>query len=404
MVAKEKVSLIQCENYDEDIVLEKVRESLNLLGGIQKIVKPGNRVLLKVNLVQPFPPEKAVTTHPSIVRAIISLIKEARGIPVIGESSGPPGVTKAAFRKTGMKEIAERTNTEILNFEGTGTDVIRIPKGKILKRILPTNTLSKFDLIFSLPKLKAHELLMYTGAVKNFLGIIPGGGKAKLHSIAKTPDTLAHALLDIYQWVKPHFALMDAIIGMEGAGASTGTPVSIGYILAGFDCVAVDTIASALVGYNPEEILTIKYAVERKIGVGRLKQIQVLGTQLQETSVNFEKTQMNGFLNFMSGLLESNRVISKIIKRLNLENRLSNIVIPIILNDKCKKCGICARSCPMHVISQDKKKNYIIDRDSCIKCYCCHELCPNKAVKLNITTWGKLVYRFQGYEIPNNFL
>src|SRR5512136_114106 len=99
---KSSVSIVRCENYDEQKVLIALRESINLIGGIQTFVKKGSRVLLKPNLLYGKSPEKAVTTHPSILKGTIQLVREAGGIPFIGDSPAVGSLTRAA-EKSGIK-------------------------------------------------------------------------------------------------------------------------------------------------------------------------------------------------------------------------------------------------------------------------------------------------------------
>jgi len=74
-----KVSIVKCENYEGDNVKNAIKKSLDLIGGLPKFVKPGNTVLLKVNAIIGFPPERAATTHPAVVRAMVELVREAGG-------------------------------------------------------------------------------------------------------------------------------------------------------------------------------------------------------------------------------------------------------------------------------------------------------------------------------------
>src|SRR4051794_875504 len=99
---KATVSLVRCTEYDSALVMESVRRAVDLIGGIRNFVKPGERILLKPNLLGAREPERAVTTHPEIVRAMIRLVREAGATPVVGDSPG--GAVKGVDRvweKTG---------------------------------------------------------------------------------------------------------------------------------------------------------------------------------------------------------------------------------------------------------------------------------------------------------------
>src|SRR5512136_3255306 len=112
---KSSASIVRCENYDEQKVLIALRESVNLIGGIQTFIKQGSRVLLKPNLLFGKSPEKAVTTHPSILRGMIQIVREAGGIPSIGDSPSVGSLMKTA-EKAGIKAVADEMKCPLVEF------------------------------------------------------------------------------------------------------------------------------------------------------------------------------------------------------------------------------------------------------------------------------------------------
>ena len=134
-----KVVLKYCPEYTADVEL-RLREGLVELGGMSTFVKPGQKVLLKVNLLMKKRPEEAVTTHPSVVEAMVRLVQEAGGIPIIGDSPGGPYTVnslQAIYTRSGLREVAERTGA-ILN-EDVGQTTIHNPEGKLAKSLTITN-------------------------------------------------------------------------------------------------------------------------------------------------------------------------------------------------------------------------------------------------------------------------
>ena len=125
-------------------------------------------------------PEKAVTTHPQFIRAVIRVLKarDASRI-VVGDSPGV-GSADAAGKKSGIKEAVESEGAEWTVFR----DEIRVacPDGKKQKQFFLAAISQEVDLIISLPKMKTHEMMYYTGAVKNLFGLIPGTQKITLSS------------------------------------------------------------------------------------------------------------------------------------------------------------------------------------------------------------------------------
>ena len=121
---KSTVSIIKCPSYDEEEVLQALRKSIDLIGGIENFVKKGNRVLLKPNLLYGKAPERAVTTHPSIIKGMIQIVREAGGIPFIGDSPSIGSLTRAA-EKAGIKRVADEMECPLVEFDRP----IHPPKG-----------------------------------------------------------------------------------------------------------------------------------------------------------------------------------------------------------------------------------------------------------------------------------
>ncbi len=121
------VSLVRCQTYDNSNIEAAIEKVLNFIGGIKSYVKPGDRVLLKINLLTGDVPEKAVTTHPEIVRAMIHQVKAAGGIPQVGDCSGYEGASNrkryfAACRSSGIQQVCEQEETQILHLSAESID------------------------------------------------------------------------------------------------------------------------------------------------------------------------------------------------------------------------------------------------------------------------------------------
>ncbi len=373
-----EVSIVRCPNYDLARVKEAVRQSIELIGGLEAVVKPGDKVLLKVNVLLGAAPEKAVTTHPAVVRAMAELVKEAGGIPWVGDSSGAYSMTGAALRASGIQRAAEEAGAELLNFESTGAHEIPVPGHRVLERVFVAKPVVDCDVLISMPKLKTHQLVKYTGAVKNFFGVVPGSGKAQIHLAAPSEEQFSEAVVDIFSAVKPRLAVMDGIVGMEGEGASNGSPAALGLVMASRDCVALDALASEAIGFRYTDIFTTNCAHARGLGTGELADIRVLGERLSEVRANFRKSR---YL--------ANRAPAFAMRF--LWSRLDNAVRVEMDSDRCTRCGICAESCPPSAITLSPFPE--IHESKCIRCYCCHELCRFGAVQLKTSLLGRLLTR-----------
>lgn len=369
------VSIVRCSDYSN--VKSAIKEALDLIGGLESIITPGKRVLLKPNVLAIRPPEDAVTTHPAVVAAMCELVKEAGGIPVIGDGSGvvrPDVSTAEAFRASGIEAVASACGAELINFETSGYIEISVPAAKQFPRLYIAKAVLEADVVISLPKLKTHELTLYTGALKNFFGAVPHKIRKQAHAL-EDRDRFGEAIVDIYSVVKPHLAVMDGVIGMEGNGPANGMPIKSGLVMASYDCVALDMVASELIGIDPLKVPTNRAALSRGFGT---KKPEVKGVPLQEASLGFKMAEGGVTAMVPSFLMRA------------LRRYLT--VKPFINTSKCALCKACVLNCSAHAI-EEMHRTLKINSEKCIQCYCCRELCPNDAVEIKKSFLMKVVTR-----------
>ncbi|MEW6244625.1 MAG: DUF362 domain-containing protein [Bacillota bacterium] len=353
-----EVACIRALEYGRDKVLGAVRRALSLLGGINRFISPGDRVLIKPNLLRPAAPEQAITTHPDLIWAVATLVKRAGGRAVVGDSSGGTlkgrGMTSTALDRTGARAAALDAGAEVINFDSYGT--VEVAGIHISRAVIEA------DVVISLPKVKTHGLTVYTGAVKNMFGVVPGLLKSRLHRQAPTVPQFSEVLVDIYSACNVKLAVADGILAMEGNGPSAGRPKHLGYIFASQDPVALDAVVESILGIPSGSVLTTTIAARRGLGVADLSAIRVLGDQPVKTRFQLPDTttvtRLPGFLSRWA--LDLMEIVPKISKR-------------------CTGCAVCVSSCPVSAI-EDPSSGIRMDR--CIRCLCCHELCPSQAVDL----------------------
>jgi uncharacterized protein (DUF362 family) len=248
------VSIEKCGSYDDHEVRKAVKACLAPLGGLESVVSDGDCVLVKLNLLSAKAPEAAVTTHPAIVRATVELVQELGATPVLGDSPGGGSTAasyKALLEKTGIQDVVDNTGCELVRFDEAKREVAAT-NAKTFKKLMLANAITEADVIIGLPKLKTHNLTYYTGAVKLLYGYVPGLFKTEYHlHTANDINLFADLLLDIYETYPPALTLMDAIVGMEGAGPSNGKPRKIGLILSSKSCTALDYVAVTIAGFDP---------------------------------------------------------------------------------------------------------------------------------------------------------
>ncbi|MBH1940794.1 DUF362 domain-containing protein [Mobilitalea sibirica] len=378
------VSIAKCENYDINRVRESVRKALEPLGGIECFVKPGDRVLLKVNLLMRRKPEKVTTTHPSLAQVLAELVKEAGGVPIIGDSPGGyhfynAKTLKNVYDTCGMTQAAQASGAE-LNYN---TDMIDVAyhDGKMMKTIKTIKPVIEADKIINIPKIKTHMMTVYSGAVKNLFGIIPGSYKSEYHLRFEDKKDFADLLIDICSFAKPVLTVMDAVIGMEGYGPTNGHPKKVGLVIAGTSPYEIDFYASQIIGLKPKDVQTIIKSKER----GFLNEaIELKGASLPEIMVkDFKKPTRQLEFNYYNNLLP------KFIRK-----RLDKYIKPrpVFNYDKCVSCNACKKSCPPDAITMVDGKP-VLKLDKCIRCFCCHELCNYDAIKVKKPWFLKLLLR-----------
>ena len=148
---RSSVSIVKCQDYDDDRVLSGLRRSIDLIGGIQTFVGKGSRVLLKPNLLYGKPPEKAVTTHPSIVKGMIQIVREAGGVPFIGDSASVGSLIRTA-EKAGIKAVADEMKCPLVEF--IKPILPQKGGGKIFKQVEIDQAVLEADVVINLPNLK----------------------------------------------------------------------------------------------------------------------------------------------------------------------------------------------------------------------------------------------------------
>ncbi|MEJ2492260.1 MAG: DUF362 domain-containing protein [Desulfuromonadales bacterium] len=204
------VSLCQQSDYNPETLRLSLIRLLKPFGGIGSFVKPGQRVLIKPNLLAGKAPEKAVTTHPELVHQVILLVQQAGGLVTVGDSPGL-GKPEQVARKCGLRAVIDATGANFAAFE----DSLPVPfSGGTFHHLEVAREALETDVIINLPKLKTHQMMGYTGAVKNLFGLVVGARKARLHLQAGTDKAFfALMLLELAERFLPALNIMDAIVG-----------------------------------------------------------------------------------------------------------------------------------------------------------------------------------------------
>jgi uncharacterized protein (DUF362 family)/Pyruvate/2-oxoacid:ferredoxin oxidoreductase delta subunit len=370
---KVKVGLVKCNTYDSEELDKALAEAMDLSGGIE--VK-GKKILLKPNILSDSDPSKAISTHPEFVKAVIKYMQKKGALKIyVGDSPAGP---KSDFsgKKSGIRQITEETGSKWIDFS-KDTTTIRTESGKKAKDFKVTSIIDEVDMVISLPKMKTHQYMLYTGAVKNLFGLIPGLAKATYHVSYLSRNSFGEMLLDLLEAVKPSYSIMDAVIGMEGPGPGSGYPRPVKLILASPNAVALDSIASTIIGYDPKLIPTNYLALKRDLGLKHFSDITVEGLTVKETKI--EDYKLIKSRNSLSIILDHLHI--RIFERWQQKRKPK----PYFIEEKCIKCGKCIEICASNANWFEvgsENKFVAVDYNKCIRCYCCHEICPVDAIEI----------------------
>ena len=365
-----KVSAVRCASYDGAAVDSAVRKSIDALGGSKRFVAPGETILLKPNLLSPKDPDEAVTTHPEVLRAVIHMIKDAGGVPVVGDSPGGRSTERILgnlMERTGIARVCEEEHVDIVPF--IEAEKVPFPEGVVAKSFELTDALKRVDGVISLAKMKTHTFTGLTGAVKNLFGLIPGIRKAGYHLRMQTPEAFSAMLVDLAECVRPRLTVMDAIVAMHGDGPAAGTKMSVGLIISGEDPHSLDAFFTEIVGADIRCVHTVRIARDRGL---------IPSTFLASDLVdgNLSDFRIPGFL--MPSAPRYLRGVPRVLFRAAGDAMARK---PSFSKRNCTKCGRCVETCPAGALNMGLKRPRIA-RELCIRCYCCQELCLNDAVSL----------------------
>lgn len=346
-MSKVKVSIVKTNRNPQYLqILKYVREALDLIDGIEDLIKPGDLVLINPSWVAPpVEREAGCITIPEIPRAIADIIKEMDARPVIAESSAVGVDSEKVIQESGYRELREM-GYEVIDLKKDKKAHVKLPtlSGKVFDKVDCWELAKQADLIISVPKLKTHDQTEMTCAIKKLKGLLTDKGKKAMHQ-----EGLFEGVVDLLSAVKPRLAVVDAIICQEGIGPVFGKPVEMNLIVAGKDLVAVDATCARLIGYDPAETLLTVNAAARGLGVMDAGQIEVVGVPLAEVrrrflrSVEDDPVEVEGF-NLIQGEATCtgcrNTVMSALVDMRNADQTMYLPGVTVVTGDASLPEGI----------------------------------------------------------------
>ncbi len=364
------VALQKCKDYCFDDVYNAIVKMMELVPPPDVKDKV---VLLKPNILYPKRPELAVCTHPIVVGAAVkAFVKRGAALVMVGESPAIANSTTSA-KLTGMYDQVIYNGGIWADFHKSIT--IPCPKGKSVKQFDFAVQFTQADVVVSISKLKSHQLMSYTGAMKNLFGLVVGLSKAQKHYQFPDKEAFGNYLVDMNIAADADYAIMDAIVGMDGPGGpGSGDPIKLGFLAASDNILALDWKCASLVGYDPFRVVYLRQAMERKIWLNNPGEITTLGApEIECGSTSFKIVK------------EPSPTLAKMLpKWLDFIAKKYFVKTPHFDKHKCRACARCEQICPAHLINMEGRNGtaQLIDKTKCLHCFCCHEICSFKAIKL----------------------
>jgi len=273
--------LISIQRINDDDIKRATFRALEAIHA-ESLMREGMKVLLKPNLLSAKPPERAVTTHPEVVRAVIHWVKQFSPSKIyVADSSGGGAriglkATINSLKVSGIKSVCDEEGVECLPLEKTKREIYPVPNPLVLNEVVSTKLLKEVDLIINLPKIKTHTLTYLTCCIKNMFGIILLANKASIHALFPRREEFASALVDIYSVSVPQLTVVDGYLCQEGNGPSAGDVVKLDLILAGYDPVALDTLVCKIIGLDPDRVLYLAKAEAKGLGSMALEEFEIM--------------------------------------------------------------------------------------------------------------------------------
>jgi uncharacterized protein (DUF362 family)/ferredoxin len=336
-------------------------------GGWPAIVAPGERVAVKINLLRGAPPEKAVSTHPETLQAVLRALKGAGARPFVADSpagrNGPAKVARS-YKISGLTEVCAAEGVPIVDVED---DVVMLsaPEGRLYRSFPVGKAFVEADAMIQVGLLKTHQLMRLTGGVKLTYGCVTGLTKAQLHVRAHRREDFADMLLDLHLAMRPRFTIIDGMIAMEGQGPGSGTPRELASLFAARDAVALDAALADRVGFE-RHTLWVLAAAERRDAVDLSDPYTLHGDPIVAEA---------GFVPAARDTQEASWVPHSFHRF--ARNRVS--ARPrLVAADACTRCQDCASICGASAITVDPLPAF--DDKLCVRCYACTEVCPTAAI------------------------
>lgn len=277
-MVKPKVDIQRLKGPKYRKALEKSLKNI----GFEKIVKPGDKVVIKVNATH-FHYLPGITVTPELVYDFVKILKDRGAKVVVGEGDLQRLCAEDALKGCGIWEAAENAGAKVINFCNDKMVNVDI-KGEYFdfnEYKIPRSYVD-CDVFASMPVFKTHKLTGVTLTLKNHFGCVPDDLRLKYHG------DIDQVLADFCLLLKPKLVVMDGRIGLESDGPIAGLPKKLDLLLTSTNAVAADAVACNIMGFDPKKIKHIRTASKRGLGPMDLKKIELSGEKIKDVKDPFE--------------------------------------------------------------------------------------------------------------------
>ena len=285
-----KKSVVSVVKVGQDVEAA-VREAIRMAGGLEDLISSKSRVLIKPNIASRDRSGTGKVTDARVTEAVARIIQRRNpaGI-VIGEGSAVgfdfPDLqdTMMALEESGTKAVAEKLGVPLVDLNRDSHREVEVPGAFVMKTVKIARTVLESDVIVSVPVMKTHIRSAVTLSLKNMKGVMPGGEKRKTHQLG-----LELAIADLNSVVKPHFAVVDGLVGMEGLWEYPDDCVRVGVVGASRDPVALDSVFARAMGLEVREVMHLQYCQSRGLGIADPEGIDAVGVPVAEIRHPFRR-------------------------------------------------------------------------------------------------------------------
>jgi uncharacterized protein (DUF362 family) len=285
-----KKSVVSVVKVGQDVEAA-VREAIQMAGGLGDLISSKSRVLIKPNIASRDRSGTGKVTDARVTEAVVKIVQRQKPARiVIGEGSAVgfdfPDLqdTMMALEESGTKAVAEKLGVPVVDLNRDSNREVEVPGAFVMKTVKIARTVLESDVIVSVPVMKTHIRSAVTLSLKNMKGVMPGGEKRKTHQLG-----LELAIADLNSVVKPHFAVVDGLVGMEGLWEYPDDCVRVGVVGASRDPVALDSVFARVMGVEVHEVMHLQYCQSRGLGIADPERIDAVGVPVVEIRHPFRR-------------------------------------------------------------------------------------------------------------------